>query len=255
MFCNGAETCVGDVCEPGTPPTCDDGVGCTDDMCDTGLDACVNTPNDGSCDDGLYCNGLETCDAASDCQAGTAPDCNDGVDCTVDTCDESGDVCENTPDDLVCDDDDVCNGAETCDAIDGCQAGTPLDCDDVDLCTNDSCDPATGCVNTPVDCGDQICDPETGQCVDIPCEIDDDCDDGIYCNGAETCDTGTGNCQAGTPPDCDDGVSCTDDMCDTGLDACVNTPNDGACDDADVCTGAETCDPVNDCQAGYPIGL
>ena len=261
------------------PPDCDDGNPCTVDVCNEDSPICVNTPDDSlcddgdvctgvetcdavsgcqagtplECDDGLYCNGVETCDAVSGCQAGTPPDCDDGVDCTVDTCDEIGDSCANTPDDLFCDNGDVCDGAETCDPIDGCQTGDPLVCEDGDLCTTDSCDPATGCTFTPVDCGDLICDPATGECIPIPCTDDEFCDDGIYCNGAETCDLGSGLCQSGTPPDCDDGVSCTDDMCDIGLDACVNTPNDESCDDADVCTGVETCDPVSDCQPGDPL--
>ncbi len=39
------------------------------------------------------------------------------------------------------------------------------------------------------------------------CTVDADCDDGLFCNGAETCNAGS--CQAGTAPVCDDGVACT----------------------------------------------
>jgi hypothetical protein len=69
--------------------------------------------------------------------------CDDGVDCTVDTCDEINDTCVNTPDAAFC--------------------------DDADLCTTDSCDPVAGCVFTPVECppGEQ-CDPGSGQCVVPP---------------------------------------------------------------------------------------
>jgi hypothetical protein len=38
-----------------------------------------------------------------------------------------------------------------------------------------------------------------------------ECDDGIFCNGAEWC--GGGLCQPGTPPTCDDADVCTLDMC------------------------------------------
>jgi hypothetical protein len=31
-----------------------------------------------------------------------------------------------------------------------CQPGTPLDCDDADTCTDDTCDDASGCANTPL---------------------------------------------------------------------------------------------------------
>jgi hypothetical protein len=255
IFCDGAETCntgTGE-CENGTPPDCDDLVACTDDICDTGQDICVNTPNDSFCDDDLFCNGVESCDPVNDCQDGMAPDCDDNVGCTVDTCDEVGDTCVNTPDDLACDDADVCNGEETCDPINDCQPGDPLVCDDGDLCTTDSCDALDGCIFSPVECpvGEE-CDPADGQCkAPAECEVDADCDDGEYCNGEEICDMGT--CMPGTPPDCDDNVGCTADSCDEVEDICVNTPDDGACDDADVCTGTETCDPVNDCQPGNPL--
>ncbi len=39
-FCNGVETCVATVCQPGTAPTCDDMVACTIDICDPALNAC-----------------------------------------------------------------------------------------------------------------------------------------------------------------------------------------------------------------------
>jgi len=217
--------------------------------------SCATTPQctvDADCDDGLFCNGAETCDAGT-CVSGTPPDCNDGIDCTVDTCDEANDNCVSTPDDAVCDDGDVCNGIETCDFIFDCQAGTPLDCNDGELCTTDSCDAVTGCSNVPVDCpAGQECNSADGQCYLIPeCTDDAQCDNGFFCDGVEICDAGT--CISGTPPDCDDGVNCTVDTCDETNDVCVNTPDDAVCDDGSVCTGTETCDPINDCQAGTPL--
>ena len=63
---------------------CDDGNVCNgEETCDSssGTAVCTNgTPL--VCDDGLFCNGVETCDPANACQAGAAPDCNDGVSCT-----------------------------------------------------------------------------------------------------------------------------------------------------------------------------
>ena len=69
---------------------------CTDDVCDEVADAVVNTANDANCDDALFCNGAETCDAALDCQGGTAPVIDDGVSCTDDVCDEVADAVVNT---------------------------------------------------------------------------------------------------------------------------------------------------------------
>ncbi|MEI8258406.1 MAG: MYXO-CTERM sorting domain-containing protein, partial [Deltaproteobacteria bacterium] len=48
-----------------------------------------------SCDDSLVCNGREMCQLGS-CQPGPAPDCSDGLACTVDTCVEST-GCRNDP--------------------------------------------------------------------------------------------------------------------------------------------------------------
>lgn len=98
------------------------------------------------CDDGLYCNGQETCDSSSGvavCQSGKPPNCDDGVTCTDDACDEVNDTCTNTPDDANCDDGLYCNGTETCDPTNDCQAGTPIVCGDVYACTDDVCDEAT----------------------------------------------------------------------------------------------------------------
>jgi hypothetical protein len=73
-FCTGAETCDGNGhCQPGTPVDCDDGVGCTVDSCNEGTDSCDNVPTDGVCDNGLYCDGVEICDAQLDCQSGAYP--------------------------------------------------------------------------------------------------------------------------------------------------------------------------------------
>ncbi len=50
---------------------------------------------DDDCEDGLYCNGIASCDPSSSladdtgCVAGAAPPTNDGIVCTVDTCDEA----------------------------------------------------------------------------------------------------------------------------------------------------------------------
>ncbi|GAG15586.1 unnamed protein product, partial [marine sediment metagenome] len=79
LYCNGAETCVGGSCQPGTAVDCDDGVACTDDSCNEGTDSCDNVANDANCDNGLYCDGAETCHVTLGCQSGTAIDCDDGV--------------------------------------------------------------------------------------------------------------------------------------------------------------------------------
>lgn len=65
------------------------------------------------------------------------------------------------------------------------------------------------------------------------------CDDGVFCNGAETCNPLVG-CVDGPPPTCDDEVACTDDSCGGPFDECLNASDDRLCDDADPCT-VDTC--------------
>jgi hypothetical protein len=68
---------------------CDDQNGCTDDTCDQG--ACVFTNNADPCDDGLFCNGADTC-AGGTCSVHVGNPCAGGGPC-ADTCVESNDSC------------------------------------------------------------------------------------------------------------------------------------------------------------------
>jgi cysteine-rich repeat protein len=229
-FCNGAETCdVVRGCLPGVAPVLNDNVACTTDTCDEANDRVVNTPNNGACSDGAFCNGAETCDAVRGCRPGVAPVLNDNVACTTDTCDEANDRVVNTPNNGACSDGAFCNGAETCDAVRGCRPGVAPVLNDNVACTTDSCDEANDrVVNAPNNAA---------------------CNDGAFCNGAETCDAVRG-CLAGVAPALNDNVACTTDSCDEANDRVVNTPNNAACSDALFCNGAETCDAVRGCLAG-----
>ncbi|MFW6086115.1 MAG: MopE-related protein [Myxococcota bacterium] len=75
-----------------------------------------------------------------------------------------------------------------------------------------------------------------------PCTRDEDCDDGVFCNGVETCDVDEGRCVAGTPVDCDDGVDCTIDECVADLDECRSVPESDRCDPGEVCFPDEGCE-------------
>jgi len=275
LFCNGAERCPSGACLAGTPPDCDDGVACTVDSCNEATESCDHLANDAVCDNDLFCDGLEICDPALDCQAGAPPNCDDSVGCTDDSCNEATDSCVNAANEAHCDDGLFCNGTETCDPVLDCQPGShpcpnlfcdevedrcictePAECDDglfcngVEQCIGEACQPGT-----PVDCDDGV------GCTDDSCDEGTDscdhaadaarCDNGLFCDGAETCDPVL-DCQAGTPPDCDDGVGCTDDSCSPATDSCVNVANDAACDNGLFCDGAETCDPGLDCRTGPP---
>ena len=149
-FCNGTETCnVGTgICEAGTAVSCGDGVSCTVDSCNEATDACDNTPTNSLCDNGLFCDGTETCDAVAGCQAGAPVACGDGVGCTVDSCNEATDSCDNAPDDSACDNGLFCDGTETCDAVSDCQAGSNP-CSGAQTCneTTDICEGPGGCLH------------------------------------------------------------------------------------------------------------
>jgi hypothetical protein len=195
--------------------------------------------NDGQCQDGVACNGFERCILGS-CTAGEPIECDDGVDCTIDACQEPTGACLYTPVDSACDDAAACNGSETCDVSVGCVAGAPWDCTD------------------GIDCTDDVCvEPEppgtTPSCDYTPRH--DRCQNDVFCDGEEQCVLELG-CQPGDVPDCDDAVPCTHDSCDSGLDACAHAPDDTLCDDTLWCNGPETCDaePPGDISPGCRPG-
>jgi len=123
------------------------------------------------CDDEDLCTENDIW-VAGVCTGGTPVDCDDGNQCTLDSCDpEEG--CKNVPQDgLPCDDGDACTVGDEC-AAGVCTGGTLVDCDDFNPCTDDSCDPATGCINVPA--------PEGTQC------------DGGECDGAGNCIVNSGS--------------------------------------------------------------
>jgi hypothetical protein len=105
-------------------------------------------------------------DVAGACNEFCAQLCNDGDACTIDDFAD----CETA----------------------GCPAErTPVDCSDFDLCTNDLCDPQSGCSNpvavsciAPDMCTTSTCDPLTGSCEDVP----------VICETGESCDSSSGQC-------------------------------------------------------------
>jgi hypothetical protein len=147
----------------------------------------------------------------------------------------AGAVCADAPD--------HCTNASTCDAAGNCVAGGPVNCDDQNACTDDSCDPAVGCVNTPITCDDNdactddTCDPSSG-CV----YTETVCPAGDQCNTA-FCDSTTG---CGLTPltgqACDSGGGPGSGICESG-DCLTNTCTVGsACDTGfSVCNGNENC--------------
>jgi uncharacterized protein (TIGR03382 family) len=202
-------------CENQVLPVAEDCADTMDNDCDGDIDLadsdCAQCAVDAHCDDGVFCNGVETC-VNGICLPGSDP-------CPAQICDEDLDQCVPCTSDEMCDDGLYCNGEEYCDAQNGCSAGTAVDCDDSVGCTTDSCNET-----------DDRCD-----------HVEDDlaCDDGLYCNGAEYCDA-VDDCQSGPAPDCDDDNVCTDDICDQ-QNGCRHSFNTAPCDDGDDCTVDDVC--------------
>ncbi|MEB2311313.1 MAG: putative metal-binding motif-containing protein [Sorangiineae bacterium] len=128
---------------------CDDGLDCTTDGCDLALGRCRHEPAQSRCDDGVYCNGAEVCDAKRGCIAGEPVSCSDDDTCTIDTCVEATRSCAHAPRDADGDGDPPwnCGGGDCNDgnpdvsslAPEICGNGVDDDCDgelDEDDCSS-----------------------------------------------------------------------------------------------------------------------
>ncbi len=255
-----AELCA--VC--GAPPACtsdaacDDGVGCTTDVCDVEAGGvCVHTPDDTLCDDGDPCT-VDACDATAGCSFDLLdPSCGTGDCCAAHPNGGCGDVkcrgavcawdpacCTEGWTQACADQATVlcaaCGGAPECTAdadcddgidctVDGCNldtgtcANTPDDaaCDDGDVCTLDACDPAFGCVHEAVaNCGPGDCCAahDTPGCADVECPQ-------VVCAQDAFC------CDAHWDSICADEAASWCAVC--GATPCTT---DADCDDGDACT-------------------
>ncbi len=163
FFCNGVERCVDGACRIAINAACDDGIPCTQDLCDATTDTCMNVPRSSFCDDGLFCNGMEVCDPATGCKPGIPVDCDDGTNCTDDFCDETTGTCNNV--DNQCDDGFPCTLGF---CVDGNCVQAPVTCIDSAVCFCDYIDPVTGFQESfDLTCtGGAFCD--TTQCACVP---------------------------------------------------------------------------------------
>jgi hypothetical protein len=228
----------------------------------------VGCSYDTDCDDGVYCNGAETC-VDSSCQVGTPPDCSDnGLYCDgSEICNEANQGCGHTGD--PCGEGTICNEEN-----DMCRPET---------CDNYVCDEGEDCNTCPEDCksgiGGGTCDVcFKGECNGIchPNKEGPDCADCAqsWCCGDGVCegDEDSSNCEidCGPPPICGNGAcdlgedqcSCPDDCdmppstevdCSNGIDDdCDNLVdcNDSDCSDYFNCTclpKGSNCDADSDC--------
>ncbi|MBU0467185.1 MAG: right-handed parallel beta-helix repeat-containing protein, partial [Nanoarchaeota archaeon] len=222
LFCDGEETCDAvDDCQAGFLDW-SDGVYCTVDSCDEDLDEIIHTANDVLCQDGLWCNGAEICDAVLGCQNGTQEVCDDGLECSVDSCDEGEDEGDDEGQ-CVSDTSDCTCTVET----------QEVDCDDGNLCTLDTCNPNTLLCNLPENVINGT-----------------ECDDGFFCTLGDVC---SGGVCSGDENECSDGFSCTVGTCDDVNDVCIQAGYDALCNDQTYCNGTEVCNITLGCVAGDPI--
>ncbi len=160
-----------------TVPIVDDGNACTTDSCAAGvvtnmpvvctaLDQChvagVCNPGTGVCTDpnmvdGTLCDDSDFCTQTDACQLGICTGSNPVVCTALDQCHVAG-VCNpgtgvctdpNIADGTLCNDSDFCTQTDSC-QLGVCAGGAPLDCNDLNACTQDSCVAATGCVNSRI---------------------------------------------------------------------------------------------------------
>jgi len=257
--CGGGNVCLGGVCN----------FGCT---------------NDSQCSDGRACNGREICLGGA-CAPGPQPSCNDIDPCTQDICAEPNGSClhpaapDNTPcgpglvclagvcsgpprctNNADCSDGSACNGQEFC--VSGqCVPGIPQFCEDTNPCTGEVCNEPFGTCTfptlpngTPCDAAGRVC--LAGICGAPPtCTTQQDCNDGLACNGTEFCVNGT--CLPAPPVVCNDNNPCTQSQCAEPFGVCTNPPvpdgtlcdSDGRVCKAGVC-GSPLCTTNSDCDDG-----
>jgi hypothetical protein len=263
--CTEQDSCSGGLCLGAVPKDCSDDNPCTDDIC-IPLAGCSYNNNSNPCDDGNPCTVTDQCLGGS-CNPGSLFNCDDGDNCTLDSCDPESGLCQHAPSpDGECDDANPCTLVDQC--IGGkCIGSVPPDCDDENVCTTDYCDPTSGCVHllnsAPCDDGN-LCTTKDqcnlGQCAggpaltcidNNPCTDDgcgpesgcsftpniDQCDDGNACTEGDVCKSGW--C-SGATVNCNDLSPCTADSCDPGV-GCLHLPADGSCNDGDACTSDDLC--------------
>lgn len=210
-----ADACSGSLCvHTPMPAQCADTNPCTQDLCSTSA-GCLHAPQAGACDDGVFCNGADSCTGGT-CGQHDGDPCAAGAEC-ADYCDENLDSCSDP-------------------------IGTPCT-DDADVCTDDACDGAGACAHlaNSAPCDDGLFCTGADVCDAGACGVHggDPCVSGAECRRG--CDESLDACldPAGTPC-ADDGSSCTGDSCD-GSGSCTHPPIAAACDDRDFCTTDETC--------------
>ncbi len=273
--CNDNNPCTADTCDgllgcvnPAQAGSCEDGNPCTNgDACSAGK--CAPGQNICSCQADSDCKpydnkclGVPFCDKAQapfvcKTKVGTPVICDTSADstCSKTACNPSSGICGAilevdgkicNADNSVCTPGDACKGGV-------CTAGSSLNCDDKNPCSDDLCDAVKGCVNIGniAPCSDgnactvgDVC--ASTLCISGKLTV---CDDGSTCT-IDSCDKKSGNCvfdgtgQEGDPCDADQTVCTVGDKCVAGICKAGIVKN---CDDSNGCT-TDSCNAVAGCQ-------
>jgi len=221
LYCDGQETCVQNVCLPGTPVSCS-----VNDI--YGIGSCGSDPDNNPATYDFRNPFISQCDETTD--SCTAGDLTITHDCSVADCQAQCDeqyACADT----ICHTQNGCVGNDYytyLDIANNCQS----DC----ACSHNACTAPTISYNDPActecqannDCtklNQTYCDGtvikhDQGVCVEFSCQaqtsIIQDCNDGLACDGLETCSQGA--CLTGTA------VVCSNyDL--SGIASCTNDPD------------------------------
>jgi len=215
-------TGIGALLPPGTPGAT---VTCTAVTTDGDLD-CNKTKTVT-----YACPGLSPCDTLGGgigtCDETDCPACDDGNDCTANTCSGAA----------------VCGNAPLAAGVACTSAPAPAFCDGAGACVSSNCnaqpDPDGSC-------------SDGNECTVNTCNAGGTCDSAP--NTGAACSGGTGTCDASgvcidscTGVDCSDGNDCTQDLCDSGAGGTCSNPNEA---DGTPCSGG-----AGSCSGGTCVVL
>ncbi|MBM4388570.1 MAG: hypothetical protein FJ088_12570, partial [Deltaproteobacteria bacterium] len=161
---------------------------------------------------------------SGECKPGDPVECNDGNECTDDSCESDKGCVFLKVSEKPCSQSNPCMEGAMC--VEGVCQGHPKICGDTNICTDDYCNEKTG-----------------------ECEYQGNsnpCDDGNKCTNDDYCSDG--DCIGGVILFCKDDNFCTDDYCDKETGQCKFANNTLACNDDNICT-------LNDkCSGGVCLG-
>jgi hypothetical protein len=242
--CTATDTCQAGACVGGGQVACSAQDQCHDaGVCSTVTGICSKPAkqNGVKCDDGSPCTNGDACQNGT-CTPASQVVCSALDSChSAGSCDQKTGLCSNPPkaDGTTCSDGLLCTTGDKCTA--GKCGGTAQVCNDNIACTVDSCSETKG-----------GCTKDSSACA---CQTSADCNDGNPCNGIETCNLQTLQCQPGAAVDCSSlNDACNVGTCSVGTGKCQATPkaNGTTCDDGNACTQASSCQ-AGVCQGQNPV--